>query len=52
MEICTLTQITSSEVGFCKKTRKKVGSYKKPKQTNTNKLKTYLNEHNRLGSGS
>lgn len=47
MAICTLTQITSLEVGCYKKTRKKVGSYKKPKQENKKKLEIFLSKYDK-----
>jgi hypothetical protein len=47
MEICTLTQITSLEVGCYKKTRKKVGSYNKPKQENKKKLELFLSKYDK-----
>jgi hypothetical protein len=45
MAICTLTQIISLEVGCCKKTRKKVGTYNKPKEENKKKLEIYLSKN-------
>lgn len=48
MAICTLTQITSLEVGCYKKTRKKVGSYNKPKQENKKKLEIFLSKYKNI----
>ena len=47
MAICTLTQITSLGVGFCKKTRKKVGNYNKPKEENKKKLELFLSKYDK-----
>ena len=48
MAICTLTEATSTEVGFCKKRPK--GLKYKVKKENKDKLKIFLNEQ--LGSRS
>ena len=48
MAICSLTQITSLEVGCYKKERKKVGSYKKPKEENKKKLEIFLSKYKNI----
>jgi hypothetical protein len=47
MAICTLTQITSLEVGCYKKERKKVGNYQKPKEENKKKLELFLSKYSK-----